>query len=71
MLGRAECSCNIRKGSGVGEGLEATSRQIVGSIEFSSMIAKHTATHVPGECEVNHIANRRPELYGVTTEPSQ
>jgi predicted amidohydrolase len=43
---------------------------IYGEVNLESARQKHV-TVVPGEYEVDHIADRRPELYGVITEPNQ
>lgn len=43
---------------------------IYGEVSPESARQKHV-TLVPGEYEVDHIGHRRPELYGVITEPSQ
>jgi len=43
---------------------------IYGEVSLESARQKHI-TIVPGEYEVDHIGDRRPELYGVITEPNQ
>jgi predicted amidohydrolase len=43
---------------------------IYGEVSLESARQKHV-TLVPGEYEVDHIEDRRPELYGVITEPNQ
>ena len=41
---------------------------IYGEVDVESTRQKHV-TVVPGECELDYLEDRRPELYGVITQP--